>query len=456
MSLRSPIDGEVWSDTAVGGEAEAAAAMTAAAHAGRTWAATPPSARADGLRRIADDLDAATTTTSWPELISRETGKRVAESAAELGLSAVYFRVFADLVEKQDSERFDAVAGHAHIVEAEPAGVVAVLTPWNFPVSIPARKLAAALAAGCTAVVKPSELAPVSSLVLSALIDRHLPAGVVNTVLGDPSDVVEPWLADSRLGAVSFTGSTRVGRIVAAAAAPRFLRTVMELGGCAPFIVLADADPEQAAQTLMVAKYRNNGQSCIAANQIFVAQEVAADFVDAFVAATATVSVGNPLDDGTGLGPMAPAGDPARLSGLVDEAVAGGARIVSDAVPLPVRGHYVAPTVLVDVPASAAVVTEEIFGPIAAIRTFADVDSAVAEHRDTGYGLAGYVCGTDLDAAGAVARRLRAGIVGINTGTPNYPGAPFGGTGMSGIGYEGGRWGLDEFRHYRTTAVGGA
>jgi succinate-semialdehyde dehydrogenase/glutarate-semialdehyde dehydrogenase len=456
MGLRSPIDGEVWAETAVGGEPEAAAAMAAATHAAPMWAATEPSERADGLRRIADDLDAAAATTSWTELISRETGKRVAESTAELGLSAVYFRVFADLIEKQDSERFDAVSGHAHIVEAEPAGVVAVLTPWNFPVSIPARKIAAALAAGCTAVVKPSELAPASSLVLSALIDHHLPAGVVNTVVGEPSDVVDPWLADHRLGAVSFTGSTRVGRLVAAGAAPRFLRTVMELGGCAPFVVLADADPEQAAQTLMVAKYRNNGQSCIAANQIFVAKEVAGDFVDAFTAATATLTVGDPLDASTGLGPMAPAEDPARLRGLVHDAVSAGARIVSETAALPERGHYVSPTVLVDVPASAAVFTEEIFGPIAAVRTFGPVDEALAEHRQTGYGLAGYVCGTDVDAAGAVARRLRAGIVGINTGTPNYPGAPFGGTGLSGIGYEGGRWGLDEFRHYRTTAVGGA
>ncbi|MHA6622555.1 aldehyde dehydrogenase family protein [Pseudonocardia sp. DLS-67] len=454
--LVAPVDGLPWTEVAVGGHQDAADAADAAAGALPAWAATPAAERAAALRAIAGELDAASASDAWPTLVTRETGKRLAEARGELGLSAVYFRVMADLLDEQQERVLHAVAGAEHRVEARPLGVAAVLTPWNFPVSIPARKIAPALAAGCPVLFKPSEVAPLSSMVLAALLDRHLPAGTVNTVLGEPADVVDPWLAHGGVQVVSFTGSTRVGRLVAAAAAPRFLRTVLELGGCAPFVVLPDADVEQAVQTLLVAKYRNNGQSCIAANQVFVARAVADEFVDAFVAATERLVVGDPLDPGTDVGPLAPAADPARLAALIDDAVAAGARAAGARAPVPERGHWFAPAALVDVPASAAVFRDEAFGPVAAVRTYDDLDEAVAQHRATGYGLAGYVCGTDVDAAREVAGRLRAGIVGINTGTPNYPGAPFGGLGLSGTGYEGGAPGLESFQSWRTTAVVGA
>ncbi|GAA5140605.1 aldehyde dehydrogenase family protein [Pseudonocardia adelaidensis] len=450
-----PVDGLPWTEVSVGGRRDADDAAAAAARALPAWSATPAPDRAAVLRSVAAELEAAAASDAWPALVTRETGKRLAESRGELGLSAVYFRVMADLVEEGRERALDAVAGTTHHVEPQPLGVAAVLTPWNFPVSIPARKIAPALAAGCTVLFKPSEVAPLSSMVLTAVLDRHLPAGTVNTVLGEPADVVDPWLAHPDVQAVSFTGSTRVGRLVAAAAAPRFLRTVLELGGCAPFVVLPDADIEDAVRTLLVAKYRNNGQSCIAANQIFVAREVADAFVDAFVAATERLVVGDPLDDGTDVGPLAPAGDPARLAALVDDAVTAGARVAGTRASVPGQGHWFAPAVLVDVPASAAVFRDEVFGPVAAIRAYDDLGEAVAQHRATGYGLAAYVCGTDVAAAREVAGRLRAGIVGINTGTPNYPGAPFGGLGRSGTGYEGGPHGLDAFRAWRTTAVAG-
>ncbi|OZM76456.1 aldehyde dehydrogenase family protein [Pseudonocardia sp. MH-G8] len=453
--LVAPVDGKPWTEIAVGGRQDAEDAAGAAARALPAWSAAPPAERAASLRAVADELDAAAAGAEWPALITRETGKRLAEARGELGLSAVYFRVMADLLEQQQERVLHAVTGTAHHVEARPLGVAAVLTPWNFPVSIPARKIAPALAAGCPVLFKPSEVAPLSSMVLAALLDRHLPAGTVNTVLGEPADVVDPWLAHPEVQVVSFTGSTRVGGLVAAAAAPRFLRTVLELGGCAPFLVLPDADVEQAVQTLLVAKYRNNGQSCIAANQVFVAREVAGGFVDAFVAATERLVVGDPLDAASDIGPLAPAGDPARLAELVDDAVAAGARVAGTRAPVPEPGHWFAPTVLVDVPAAAAVFRDEVFGPVAAVSTYTDLDDAIAQHRATGYGLAGYVCGTDVDVARAVSGRLRAGIVGINTGTPNYPGAPFGGLGLSGSGYEGGPQGLEAFQAWRTTAVAG-
>ena len=439
-------------EVATGGPGDAAEALTSATTALASWAATPVADRVAALRAIANEIETLATQPDWPALITQETGKRLAEAKAELGLTVAYFRITADLAERQEVDRFSVVPGHTHRVTTRPIGVAAVLTPWNFPVSIPARKIAPALAAGCPVLFKPSELAPMSSMVLAAVCERHLPSGLLNTVLGTPADVVEPWLSAPAVGVVSFTGSTRVGRLVAAQAAPRFLRTVMELGGCAPFVVLPDADPQAAAETLVVAKYRNNGQSCIAANQILVARQVAEDFTEAFVAATRALRVGDPRDAATDVGPLAPAGDPARMAELVEEAVAKGARAVTPDAAAPAVGHYATPTVLLDAPVDSAGMTSEIFGPIAPVHVYDSLDEALKLHYATGYGLAGYVCGTDLEAAHAVADRLRAGIVGINTGTPNTPWVPFGGTGDSGLGYEGGRPGLEAFQTFRSVA----
>jgi len=299
---------------------------------------------------------------------------------------------------------------------------------------------------------KPSELATMSSMVLSAVLDEVLPAGLVNTVLGTPQDVVDSWLVAPQVGVVSFTGSTRVGGLVAASTGRRFLPTVLELGGCAPFVIMPDADPKSAVDALMIAKFRNNGQSCIAANQILVAREVAEAILDDLSARVQAMTVGDPLDDATDLGPMAPAGDPARLAALVEQAVTAGARIAATAE-TPSSSHYAPPTVLVNVPTDSPAFREEIFGPIASVHVYDDLDDALALHRATGYGLAGYVFGTDLDAATALGRSLHAGIVGINTGTPNHPSVPFGGIGLSGLGYEGGRQGLEAFQAFQTVAV---
>ncbi|WP_428965773.1 aldehyde dehydrogenase family protein [Micromonospora fluostatini] len=453
LAVHDPATGAAVTEVATGGPAEAAAALAAAKRAAAGWAATPVTDRAAALRAVADTVEQLAGGDEWPALITRETGKRLAEARAELGLTVAYFRITADLLERQRTERFDVVPGIRHEVDVRPLGVAAVLTPWNFPVSIPARKIAPAVAAGCPVLFKPSELAPLSSMVLADVCARHLPAGLLSTVLGTPGDVVTPWLTDPAVRVVSFTGSTRVGRLVAAQAAPHFLRTVLELGGCAPFVVLPDADPQAAAETLVVAKYRNNGQSCIAANQVFVAAEVAGDFVDAFVAATRALRVGDPTDPATDLGPLAPAGDPARMAAIVADAVDRGARAVTADAPLPAAGHYAAPTVLLDAPAGSRAMTEEIFGPVAPVHVYRDLAEVLRLHHATGYGLAGYVCGTDLDAARAVAGRLRAGIVGINTGTPNTPWVPFGGLGESGLGYEGGRPGLETFQSFASVAA---
>ncbi|MFI7076237.1 aldehyde dehydrogenase family protein [Micromonospora sp. NPDC049903] len=453
LAVHDPASGVAFAEVTLGAAAEAAAALDAAKRSAAGWADSPIAERAAALRAIADAVEQLAAEDEWPSLITRETGKRLAEARAELGLTVAYFRITAELLEGQSAERFDVVPGIRHEVRTKPLGVAAVLTPWNFPVSIPARKIAPAVAAGAPVLFKPSELAPLSSLVLAEVCAGHLPEGLLSTVLGTPEDVVTPWLADPAVRVVSFTGSTRVGRLVAAQAAPHFLRTVLELGGCAPFVVLPDADPAAAADTLVVAKYRNNGQSCIAANQVFVAAEVAGEFTEAFVAATRALRVGDPADPATDLGPLAPADDPARMAAIVAEAVARGARAVTTDAGLPTTGHFAAPTVLLDAPADCRAMTEEIFGPVAPVHVYRDLAEALRLHHATGYGLAGYVCGTDLDAARAVAGRLRAGIVGVNTGTPNTPWVPFGGLGNSGLGYEGGRPGLEAFQSFQSVAT---
>ena len=450
----SPIDGDAFGDVLQGTADDALRALDSAQRAFRDWALTSVHERAAVLRAIASTLREEATMmgdTSWAWLLSTETGKRLAEAQGEINFSAVYFDAFADLLLAQRDEYFAVIPGIEHRVEPQPMGVVAVITPWNFPISIPARKIAAALAAGCTVVFRASELAALSSLRLSDVIERFVPAGVVNTVLGSSSDIVTPWL--DRVDAVSFTGSTRVGRIINQQISSRFTPAVMELGGNASFVVLDDANVEHAVDTLMVAKFRNNGQSCIGANNVLIPRSLEGDFRDALAAAASKIVVGDPREATTDLGPLAPAKDPGRIANLVSDAIAAGGKALLDQGELPDAGHYAAPQFVLDASPSSALVADEVFGPAAGVIVYDDLDEALALQRSSGYGLASYVCTEDPGRADAVAAELRAGIIGINTATPNYPGAPFGGIGLSGVGYEGGRQGLEAHQHFRMIAT---
>ncbi|WP_167133113.1 aldehyde dehydrogenase family protein [Paramicrobacterium chengjingii] len=450
----SPIDGNAFGDVLQGTADDALRAVDVAQSSFRPWAATSVDERAAVLRAIAAalrDEAAATDESSWAWLLSTETGKRLAEAQGEITFSAVYFEAFADLLLAQRDEHFAVIPGIEHRVQPQPMGIVAVVTPWNFPISIPARKIAAALAAGCTVVFRAAELAALSSLRLSDLLDRFVPAGVVNTVLGSPSDVVTPWL--DRVDAVSFTGSTRVGRIINEQIAARFTPAVMELGGNASFVVLDDANVQQAVDTLMIAKFRNNGQSCIGANNVLIPRSLEGDFRDALTAAASKLVVGDPRDAATDLGPLAPANDPARVAALVRDATAAGGQALLAQAELPAAGHYAAPQFVMNAPATSTLVADEVFGPAAGVIVYDNLDEALALQRSSGYGLASYVCTEDPSRADAVVAELRAGIMGINTATPNYPGAPFGGIGLSGVGYEGGRQGLEAHQHFRTIAT---
>lgn len=452
--LASPITGETISTITLGTEEDTAKAYDYAQSTFDAWSTISKGVRAQALREIAVSLRNEAEKTdqgSWAWLISTETGKRLAEAQAELNFSAVYFETFADLIIEQETSNYTAIPGITHQVEAHPIGVSAVLTPWNFPISIPARKIAAALAAGCTVVFKPAEIGVLSSLRLSALIDEHVAPGVVNTVLATPEAITSTWF--KRVDSVSFTGSTRVGRIVAKELAPRFIPQVLELGGNASFVVLDDADVSDAVDTLLIGKFRNNGQSCIAANTILLPKNLASDFTDLLRERTENLIIGDPRTPETDLGPLAPAKDPSRIQKIVADAVESGGTPLIKQMDMPGHGYYSAPQFVINPDPASEIVTSEIFGPVAGILLYDDINEALKIQHSSGYGLASYVVGTDSERAATLAASFRAGIVGVNNATPNYPGAPFGGLGDSGLGYEGGRHGLEAHQYFQTIAT---
>jgi succinate-semialdehyde dehydrogenase/glutarate-semialdehyde dehydrogenase len=450
MAVIEPATGEPMSELLGGSDLEAQAALKSAERAQRTWAATPAAERAAALTAVAEDLRNPEVAEPIAVLISRETGKRIAESRAELGLSAKFFDFFAQAAAELAAASVDVVPGIAHTVIQRPLGVVVAVTPWNFPVSIPARKIAPALAAGCSVLFKPSEIAPASALRFAEVVEAHVPPGAVNTVVGEPSAVLDLWLDNPAVRGLTFTGSTRVGRILAAKTAPNFTRCVLELGGNAPFVILDDADVETAVETLMIAKYRNNGQSCIAANQVWAPHQSLMDITESFLAASNALRLGDPLDEDVTLGPLALPTDSDRIQQLLGSS--GG--IVIRASSAPNRGHFMLPAVCTEPAATSRIATEEIFGPASVIRGYESLDEVVAATAAGQHGLGGYVVG-DPEHAAAVARSLDVGIVGVNNATPNTPQVPFAGLKSSGLGVEGARAGLDAFLTYQTVAVAG-
>ena len=440
-------------------------AVGAAREAFAVWAATPARERAAALRAIAADLRAETE--ELGAVICAETGKRLAEAQGEVGGSAKYFDWFAEAAAIAEIETGRTAPGRRFQVRHHPVGVVAALGTWNFPVSIPARKIAAALSAGCPTVLKASERTPVSADRLVAICERHLPAGVIGSVMGGP-ELANALIDHPEVAAVTFTGSTAIGRLVAERAAGSFTRTVLELGGKAPFIIRPDADLDDAVEHLMVAKLRNNGESCIAANNVFVHSSLRDRLWDLLSERVRGIRLGLPEDAQTDLGPMIDVAAARRLADLVDRAEQDGASVVrgpedvhglsdsrsgvAGAASSAAADGYL-PAILVRCEEPTPLWDEEIFGPVFALRSYDDEDSMVAEVNSWGVGLAGYVCGTDLAGAEQLAERLRVGIVGINNGAPNTPEIPFGGFGGSGIGREGGLSGYLEFVEEQTIAV---
>jgi succinate-semialdehyde dehydrogenase/glutarate-semialdehyde dehydrogenase len=431
------------------------AAVDAAAGALPAWSQMPPRERAEILQRayhlMIENLD------KLARLIVLENGKVLADALSEVRYAAEFFRWFAEEAVRVPGDLRRSPSGHNWImVSHEPVGVSLLVTPWNFPAAMATRKIAPALAAGCTVVLKPAMETPLTALAVVDLLEQAgVPAGVVNVVTPTPAGpAVAAMLADSRVRALSFTGSTEVGRLLLAGAAGNVIRCSMELGGNAPFLVLDDADLDSAVEGLMVAKMRNGGAACTAANRILVQRGIATKFIERFTDRMAGLSVGPGLDAGSDVGPMVTAGERSRVRDLVASTIAAGARTSTGGAVVDDRnGFFYAPTVLTDVVASAPILQQEIFGPIAPVVVFDSVDEGVALANDTDAGLVAYLYTQGLEQGLALSRRLEAGMVGLNRGLVSDPAAPFGGVKHSGLGREGAHEGMLEFLETKYVAT---
>ena len=454
IAVVDPATEKVIAEVASGAAADAGSAVDAAFAAGAEWSATPPRARAEILRKAFELMterrqDIAT-------IISREEGKTLAEGLGEVAYAAEFFRWYAEEAPRTMGQFGRSPTGANNIlVDYCPVGVSLLITPWNFPAAMGTRKIAPALAAGCTVILKPASETPLTALALAGLLEEAgVPAGVVNVLPSSrSSEISNRILGDSRVGKLSFTGSTEVGRVLLAKASERIVNCSMELGGNAPFIVLDDADIEQAVSGAMIAKMRNAGESCIGANRFYVHASIADEFADKFAAAMAGLKVGPGLDAGVDVGPLVNASTRDKVEHLVNEAVARGARVLTGGKRPPGPGFFYTPTVLTGIDPEAEILHTEIFGPVAPIVPFETLSDVITRANATIFGLAAYVYSGDVGRALAAAQQIDAGIVGVNRGFVSDPAAPFGGMKQSGLGREGSQDGMHEFLEKKYIAV---
>ena len=436
-----------------GDAGDATAAVDAAAAALVAWRKTAPRQRGEILRktfelmiRDKDDLGA---------LIAAENGKSLTDAIGEVTYSAEFFRWFSEEAVRMGGDYGTAPAGGTRtLVTHHPVGVAALVTPWNFPAAMAARKIAPALAAGCTVVLKPASETPLTAFAIAKLmVEAGVPAGVVNIVPSTSAGtIVGTWMEDPRVRKISFTGSTGIGQVLLKQAAERVVNASMELGGNAPFVVTDDADIDAAVEGAMIAKFRGGGQACTAANRLYVHADVAEEFTAKLGAKVEALTVG-PADEGFDIGPMINAKAVDGIQALLDGAIAAGARIAHQATAPDSKGFYFAPMVLADVPADAEIVHEEIFGPIAPIVTWTTDEEVIALANDTEMGLAAYVYAGELQRGIRLCESIEAGMVGLNRGLVSDPAAPFGGMKQSGIGREGARIGMEEFQETQYLSI---
>ncbi|MGA7987972.1 MAG: NAD-dependent succinate-semialdehyde dehydrogenase [Candidatus Dormiibacterota bacterium] len=454
FDVDDPATGEVIAVVADGSVDDGIAAVAAAQTALPGWSATPPRQRGEVLRRTFELMTERTE--SLARLIVRENGKALSDARGEVTYAAEFFRWFAEEAVRGGGDLHTAPAGTNRIlVMRQPIGVSVLVTPWNFPAAMATRKIGPALAAGCTVVLKPASDTPLTALALGALLsEAGVPDGVVNVLPSRRSGaVVGAMLHDPRVRKLSFTGSTEVGRSLLHAAADCVVSCSMELGGNAPFVVFDDADVESAVAGAMVAKMRNGGEACTSANRFLVQRGIAAEFGRRMAEAMGALRVGPGLEDGVQLGPLINAAGREKVASLVDGAVSEGARIaVGGEVPSG-PGFFYPATVLVDVPTTAAILNEEIFGPVAPLVVFDTEQEAIAMANASEYGLVAYVYTSDLKRGLRFSEALESGMVGLNRPIVSDPAAPFGGVKQSGLGREGGHDGLLEFMESKYIAV---
>ncbi|NQE90139.1 NAD-dependent succinate-semialdehyde dehydrogenase [Nocardia terpenica] len=444
--VENPATGEPLTRVADATPEDAVRALDAAAAAQADWAATPARQRAEILRAVYERIVARTE--EFALLMTLEMGKALPESRNEVRYGAEFFRWFSEEAARIHGRYQTAPSGTGRImVHKQPVGPCLAITPWNFPLAMGTRKIGPALAAGCTMIVKPASATPLTMLLLARLCsEAGLPDGVLSVITSSRSSAVTaPLLTDPRLRKLTFTGSTAVGRTLVEKSAHGLLRTSMELGGNAPFVVFDDADVDAAVEGAMLAKLRNGGEACTAANRFHVHNSVRAEFTDKLVAAMRTVKLGPGADPETTLGPLINRDQLETVAELVDDAVGKGAQVRIGGKPAGDPGYYYPATVLSEVPADARILREEVFGPVAPIVGFDTEEQGLAAANDTEFGLVAYVYTRTLDRALRVAEGLESGMVGVNRGVISDPAAPFGGVKESGFGREGGFEGIEEY-----------
>ncbi|MEF2978709.1 NAD-dependent succinate-semialdehyde dehydrogenase [Subtercola sp. YIM 133946] len=447
-----PATGEVIKRIADASAADGMAALDAAVAAGPGWAATAPRERAEILRRTFDLLQQRIDEVAL--VMTLEMGKPLAEARGEIAYGGEFLRWFGEEAVRIAGRYGSNPEGTGRmIVSQRPVGPCYLITPWNFPLAMATRKIAPALAAGCTVVIKPAELTPLTTLFLVSLfVEAGLPAGVINVITTTSSGTVsEPIIADPRLRKLSFTGSTPVGRRLLKQAADNVLRTSMELGGNAPFVVFGDADLGKAVDGAMLAKFRNIGQACTAANRFIVHRSVADEFAARVTARTRELRVGRGTDDDVTIGPLINEAAIDKAQSLVSDAVARGANLLIGGSAVDGPGTFYEPTVLSGVQAGSEILREEIFGPVLSIVPFDSEDDAVRLANDTEYGLVSYVFTADLARGQRMIDRLETGMMGLNVGVVSNAAAPFGGVKQSGVGREGGLEGIHEYLETKYT-----
>jgi succinate-semialdehyde dehydrogenase/glutarate-semialdehyde dehydrogenase len=433
---------------------DARSALDAAAAAQDEWAATPPRDRGEILRRAFEAM--VERQDDLALLMTLEMGKPLAESRAEVTYAAEFFRWFSEEAVRISGRWSVSPDGSGRILTMrQPVGPCLLITPWNFPLAMGTRKIGPAIAAGCTMVIKPAQQTPLSMLSLAQLLtDAGVPRGVLNVITSSAaSRVVQPLMDDARLRKMSFTGSTPVGKTLMAQAAARLLRISMELGGNAPFVVFDDADVDAAIEGALVAKMRNIGESCVAANRFHVQSGVAAEFTEKLAERMGALRVGRGTEDGVDVGPLIDGNQLEKVRELVDDAVDKGAKPVVGGSARDGRGYFFEPTVLRDIASDARLLSEEIFGPVAPVATFTNDDEGVAAANNTEYGLVAYVYTRDVKRALRVTEQLETGMVGLNRGRVSNPAGPFGGIKESGFGREGGAEGIEEYLSTKYVAV---
>ncbi|TBV10719.1 NADP-dependent succinate-semialdehyde dehydrogenase [Stutzerimonas kirkiae] len=454
IDVNDPATGEIIGSVPKMGASETRRAIEAAARALPAWRALTAKERSGKLRRwfelVLENQD------ELARLMTLEQGKPLAEARGEIAYAASFIEWFAEEAKRVYG---DTIPGHQAdkrlIVIKQPIGVTAAITPWNFPAAMITRKAGPALAAGCTMVLKPASQTPFSALALAALAEQAgIPAGVLNVVTGSAGDIGGELTSNSLVRKLSFTGSTEIGRQLMAECARDIKKVSLELGGNAPFIVFDDADLDAAVEGAIVSKYRNNGQTCVCANRLYVQAGVYDAFVEKLQAAVGKLKVGNGLEEGVTTGPLIDAKALAKVREHIDDAVAKGARVVSGGKPHALGGGFFEPTILTEVPREALVAREETFGPLAPLFRFDDEAEVIALANDTEFGLASYFYARDLSRVFRVAEALEYGMVGINTGLISNEVAPFGGIKASGLGREGSKYGLDEYLEIKYLCLG--